>query len=115
MAFNYSRYGNRDILKNSLSQYSKQLDNRNLSYIDHYSTANFDYPSDDVLGQLQITNEVWAVGVRFYKLASKHYGDASLWWIIPWFNQKPLESDFSTGDIVMIPKPLNIVLSFFEG
>ena len=113
MAYNYSRYGNRNIIKNSLSQYSKQLTNRNVNFIDQYTTANFSYPSDDLLGRLQVENEIWAVGSRFYKLADKHYGDPSLWWIIPWFNQILLESDFATGDVVLIPKPLNVVLSFF--
>lgn len=113
MAYNYSRYLNRNILRNSSPQYLKQFVNRNIRFIDQYTTPVFRYPSDDLLGRLQVENEVWAVGSRFYKIADKHYGDPSLWWIIPWFNQIPLESDFSTGDVVMIPRPLNVVLSFF--
>jgi len=115
MAYNYSRYSNRSILRNSLSQYAKQLSERNLRFVDQYSTATLSFPSDDLLGRMQIDNEAWAVGSRFYKIADKHYGDSGLWWIIPWFNQKPLESDFVTGDVVLIPKPLNLVLSFFGG
>tara|TARA_R100000664_G_C2759688_1_gene149699 strand:- start:7120 stop:7464 length:345 start_codon:yes stop_codon:yes gene_type:complete len=114
MAYNYSRYINREILKNASGAYSKQLSERKLKFIEHYNTAEFKYPSDEFLGSLYVESEVWQVGSRFYKLAHKHYGDGGLWWIIPWFNKVPMESSFSAGDIVMIPKPLNYVLSFFE-
>jgi hypothetical protein len=114
MAFNFSRYNNRDILRLSSPQYTKQLSMRKLRYIDHFSTPNVRYPSDELLGRLTVDNEIWGVGSRFYKIAAKHYGDASLWWIIPWFNKLPLESDYEAGEIVLVPQPLKIVLSFFE-
>jgi len=113
MAYNYSRYGSRNILRNSSPQYLKQFIERDVRFIDQYTTPVFSYPSDDLLGALQIEREVWSVGSRFYKIADAYYGDPSLWWIIPWFNQIPLESDLATGDMIMIPKPLNVVLSFF--
>ena len=93
----------------------KQLDSRNVPYVNHFDTAALAYPSEKLLGSLEIVNEVWGVGSRFYKLADKHYGDPALWWIIPWFNKLPLESDFETGEVVLIPKPLNIISSLSLG
>jgi len=114
MAYNFSRYTNRDILKNASGQYIEQLSNRDVRLIRHFATPNIDYPSSDVLGQLDIENEIWGIGSRFYKIAAEHYGDPSLWWIIPWFNKLPLESDYEPGEVVLVPKPLNVLLDFFE-
>tara|TARA_R100000008_G_C3508685_1_gene127634 strand:- start:68 stop:343 length:276 start_codon:yes stop_codon:yes gene_type:complete len=91
------------------------MNDRNVRFIDQYGTANLSFPSDDMLGKMEVDKEIWKVGSRFYKIADKYYGDPSLWWVIPWFNQKPLESDFESGDVVLIPQPLNVVLSFFGG
>jgi hypothetical protein len=114
MSFNYSRYDKRVITRNGRPEYINQLSSRGLKYIDHFTTAKYKYPSRELLGRLQIDKEYWGVGVRFYKLAYKYYGDASLWWIIPWFNKMPLESDYNPGDLIMIPRPLETVLSFFK-
>ena len=114
MPFNYSRNYKRDIFRNADPEYIKQFSNRKVKYIDQLGTAKYEYPPDDILAQLQVDKEYWAPGIRFYKLAHKYYGDASLWWIIPWFNQVPLESDYSPGDMIMIPKPLEIIMDFFK-
>jgi len=114
MSFNFSRYYKRNIVRNDSAEYVNQLSGRQVSYIDHFDTAKMGWPSDEMLGILIIDNEYWATGMRFYKLADKYYGDPSLWWILPWFNQKPLESDFLPGDLIMIPRPLDILLDFFR-
>lgn len=114
MAFKFSRYINRTVLRNASRDYVKQLSNRNLRFIEHFDTANMNHPSRELLKALRVENEVWSVGSRFYKIAAKHYGDPSLWWIIPWFNKFPLESDYDPGALVFVPKPLDVILDFFE-
>jgi hypothetical protein len=114
MAFNFSRYTGREVLKNGSAQYAEQLASRSLSFIRHFVTPAIGYPSNEILAKLDIENEIWGVGSRFYKIAAKHYGDPSLWWIIPWFNKLPLETDYEAGEVVLIPKPLHVVLGFFE-
>ena len=114
MAFNFSRYASRNVLRNSSGEYAQQLSDRDVRFIRHFETPNVNYPSSEILGQLDIENEIWGVGSRFYKIAAKHYGDPSLWWIIPWFNKLPLESDYEAGEVVLVPKPLHIILDFFE-
>jgi hypothetical protein len=109
MSFRFSRYQNRVIFQNNDPSYIKKFSSRNVSFIDQYATAKFTWDPS-----LDFEEEYWSVGFRFYKLAHKYYGDAGLWWIIPWFNQKPLESDFDPGDLVMIPVPLEQVLNIFR-
>ena len=109
---NFTRYNNRSILINSKAQYEQILSERQVPFIDQFDTGELTYPTDEQLQQLTVVNEIWGVGSRFYKLAEKHYADPSLWWIIAWFNQKPLETDFSAGDVVMVPTPLSTILNF---
>tara|TARA_R110000824_G_scaffold67377_8_gene174559 strand:+ start:6277 stop:6621 length:345 start_codon:yes stop_codon:yes gene_type:complete len=114
MAYNFSRYRNRDIFVNRDPSYINQLNARKVDQIAQFGTAKFKWPTEGLLGAITIEREYWGTGHRFYKLADKYYGDASLWWIIPWFNQRPLESDFKAGTPVMIPLPLELVLNFFK-
>ena len=114
MSFSFSRYQNRTIFRNDRPEYIKQFSNRSVKYVDQFVSPKFDYPSDDLLGNLMVDEEYWAPGMRFYKLSAKYYGDPTFWWIIPWFNQVPLESDFAPGDVVMVPRPLEVILDFFK-
>ena len=108
------RYSNRTPKLNRDPLYSEQMRKRNLRHIIHWKTAQFTYPDSSELNELNIVQTIWTQGTRFYKLASEYYGDSRYWWIIPWFNQKPLESDFRRGDIVSIPLPLSDVILFFD-
>ncbi len=47
------------------------------------------------------------------KLSTKFYGDPKYWWIIAWYNKKPSESLLNIGDKVLIPFPLDRILSMF--
>ena len=57
------------------------------------------------------TPEIWKRGSKLFKLAHKHYSDSRMWWVIAWFNQKPTDSHYTFGDKVLIPKPLELVLT----
>jgi hypothetical protein len=112
MAFNFSRYNNTATMTNGSPLYRTQLAARNLNSLVQYQTPKLRYPTATELASLQIEKSVWKVGTRFYKLAQQYYGDPALWWIIPWFNQKPLETDFKLGDVVMAPLPLIRIANF---
>lgn len=58
---------------------------------------------------------IWKLGDRYSKLASIHYGNASYWWIIAYYNQKPIENMVSLGDIIIIPKPLDRLITLLSG
>ena len=48
------------------------------------------------------------------EICKEYYGEEQYWWIIAWYNLRPLETDFKPGDVVYIPTPLEDVLSAFE-
>jgi len=55
----------------------------------------------------------WGTGDRYFKLAHKFYGDASLWWLIAWYNQAPTDSHVKTGEVIQIPLPLDAIMAMY--
>ena len=107
------RYDNRFVFVNNSSVYFDQLRDRNIRKLNQFNTPEFKALETDDIMSLSTRTHVWKMGDKFYKLADKAYGSARLWWIIPWFNQKPLESDLKPGDVLEIPFPLSSVLDLF--
>ena len=93
---------------------SEIFKNREVKQVTQYTTPSIRHPNAEEMKRFMVINHIWKIGDRFYKLAYEHYGDSKYWWVIAWFNQKPLESDFKIGDIVLIPKPLEEALTYFE-
>ena len=58
--------------------------------------------------------EIWTTGTKYFKLADQYYGDPQYWWVIAWYNLRPLDTDFNLGDIVIVPTPLEALLSGFN-
>lgn len=110
-----NRYNFRQISKNDTELYENFLRERNVKFINHYETAAFSNIAQEQVERLQITRHIWSTGDKFYKLANTYYGDPKDWWIIAQFNNKPTESHINIGDIILIPKPLNLVLDFIRG
>jgi hypothetical protein len=101
------------IFKNGSAVYQEHFVDRNVNYITQYNTAEFKYLEPEDLGGLNVKRHVWKTGDKLFKLAYKSYGTTKLWWVISWFNQKPLESDFKLGEVIDIPFPLSDVLTLF--
>jgi hypothetical protein len=111
-----SRYRNRAVINNTNLDYifSDILRKRGAKMMRQYDTAHLPFPTVGEILQLDIITQVWTVGEKYFKLANAVYGDPEYWWIIAWYNQKPLETDFKPGDIVEIPTPLELVLQFLD-
>ena len=107
------RYDNRLVFKNASSVYQEHFVDRNVNYVNQYNTAEFKYLEPEDLGSLNVKRHMWRTGDKLFKLSYKSYGTTKLWWLISWFNQKPLESDFKHGDVIDIPFPLSDVLTLF--
>jgi hypothetical protein len=107
-----NRYIDRSKIDNSSYLYKKQLEDRGLNFIRHYTTPILRYPTDKEKESLLSIGHIWKTGDRYFKLAHKHYGDSRYWWVIAWYNKKPTEAHLSLGDSVYIPTPLNKVLEF---
>lgn len=107
-----SRYINRNVLETSSELYKKILEKRGLKRIVHYDTAT--YSLDDSLGEYDFDfyQIVWKDGDRLHKISQQYYNSVEYWWVIGLFNQKPTDADFKTGDIVLVPYPLQEFMEF---
>ena len=112
-----------------ISRYNKRFEykNKNFSYmfsnifkkrgqraIVQYSTAELKYPTAAQIEQLQIVSVIWKAGQKYFKLAEQYYGDPQYWWIIGWYNGKPLEVDIRAGQIIQVPTPLELILEYLD-
>ena len=109
-----SRYDNRLVARNEDELYESLFSARNVKFIRQYRTGVMRHPSVRDVLDLERIGHIWKVGDRFYKLAQKHYGDPTLWWVIAWFNQAPTESHLEIGASVQIPAPIDKVLGIFD-
>ena len=107
-----SRYSKRTIKKNEDTLYSEHFEVRNVDYVNQYATPQFKRDQEYSLAELNVEYYVWKSNDRMYSLAERIYGDPSLWWVICQFNQKPTDSFFKEGDIVLIPRNLEKVLGY---
>ena len=110
-----TRYNKRRVISNTDRSYvqSDIFKNRGVQIIKHFNTPVLRYPTKDDLRDIVEETRTWTIGTKYFNLASEFYGDPEYWWIIAWYNLKPLETDFSPGDVVVIPTPLEQVLSSF--
>ena len=99
----------RKVFINNNKAYEEILEGRDLNFIKHYGSKRIKYPTPTQMNNLNIENHYWTLGDRYWKLASQYYDDVSAWWVIGWFNQKPTEAHVQTGDLIMIPRPLEYV------
>ena len=104
-----TRYQNREVFLNTSEKYlvynqKKGVQNsaKGNIVIMQFSTPKMSYPTDEQMRNMTYIPHVWKQGDSLYKLADQYYNDPNLWWIINWFNKKPLPSDYKLGDIVEI-------------
>ena len=91
------RYTGRQIVKNDVETYEELADSRDLSFVKHYKVPRLRHPS-----------------AFDWKLASEYYGNPKYWWVIAWYNQKPVENMLTIGDTIIVPKPLQTVLEYVK-
>lgn len=108
------RYTGRKVLRNDAETYDGLVADRGLSHIDHYKTPRLRHPTVSERQNLTRIRHVWRLGDRYWKLASENYGNAKYWWVIAWYNQKPVETMVKPGDVVIIPQPLETVLEYIK-
>tara|TARA_R100000008_G_C3583471_1_gene170348 strand:- start:679 stop:1020 length:342 start_codon:yes stop_codon:yes gene_type:complete len=108
------RNRNRTKIVNSDPQYQEALDSRRVRSFRQYSTPIFSKITPKQRASLTRQPHIWRIGDKFYKLADKHYGDSSLWWVIAWYNTTPTEAHVKPGDTVRIPFPLETVLRMLK-
>jgi hypothetical protein len=109
-----SRYASRFIFENDFPQYRDSLfRDRGVKKIFQYGTAALDYPDEAALEDMETLTMIWGATDKLYNVAHEAYGDPAYWWVIAWFNKKPTESHFKTGDVIYVPVPLDAALRYF--
>ena len=108
-----SRYLNREIFSNTDDVYDNLFEERKINFIEQFNTGELIYPTVEEIASLDVVSEVWKIGDRYWKYASQYYGRPELWWVIAWFNQRPVESDLEIGDQISIPLPLGKILEYY--
>jgi len=103
------RYIRRTKFFNTDKLYEKPFQERGLKRVLQYNSPSLRYPTPEEIAALQTVSHEWTMGDHYWKLSSRFYGDAQLWWVIAWFNQMPTEGFVSYGDVIEIPMPLEKV------
>jgi len=93
---------------NAAKHYSDILHRKKINFIRQLTTPTFTPNVDPT--SIRSVRHTWTTGDKYYKLAVTYYNDASLWWVIAKFNNKPTEGHLKLGDQVLIPLPLSQVL-----
>jgi nucleoid-associated protein YgaU len=109
-----SRYNNTRPFANSEEIYDEFFADRDLNYIYQYRTGRLTQPTVTQRASLQGITHIWTLGDRLSKLAYQYYGDTRLWWVIAWYNGRPTEAHFDIGSRIIIPAPLDRVLSMLK-
>tara|TARA_Y100001938_G_scaffold127566_1_gene180551 strand:+ start:2584 stop:2946 length:363 start_codon:yes stop_codon:yes gene_type:complete len=109
----YSRYSNTEEVENFDTGYKKAFKSRyGLSdFIVQKRRARLKYPDFDAIASMTFQFETWGLGSRLHKISEKFYGDPTYWWVIGFYNKKPVDADYSLGDVVKIPLPLEEAIS----
>ena len=107
-----TRYTNSSVLISTTDEAGLKdiIDRRGLKSVSHYNTANLKYPTIEEINNFSITKHIWSSGDKYWKLSATYYGDPKYWWLIAWYNHKPIEAMLNIGDVLEIPQPLGDVL-----
>tara|TARA_A100001201_G_scaffold85006_2_gene75248 strand:- start:2546 stop:2875 length:330 start_codon:yes stop_codon:yes gene_type:complete len=96
-----------NIIINNSELYDDFFDERGVNNIEHNSlgSLNLNFNPENYAN----TKHVWRKGDTLIRLANTYYRDFSYWYIIGYFNKKPIDSLYELGETIMIPSnPDNI-------
>jgi len=110
-----ARYDRVDKFKNNSDLYVDFFKERNVKFINQYSSVVLTYPTDEQFDNLEMVRHLWKSGDAYWKLSQEHYNTPTFWWVIAYINKTPVDSQLSPGDIIEIPKPLDSVLRIIQG
>lgn len=108
------RNQNRDVFLNEHKLYRTMLKERGVKSFRHFSKMTFGKIGTSEIKDLTIIDHIYTASDSLAKLAYKYYGDTNYWWLIAWFNKKPIDNLYNLGDTVHIPLPLEEVLHYAE-
>ena len=97
--------------ENSDKVYETYIREAGIKKIQHMGLTFFGDAKDDLfLRNIRIMKHSYAVGDTLSKISYKYYGDSRYWWVLAWFNGKPLDFHCKIGDNIVVPMPLQDAL-----
>ena len=108
-----SRYTNTKMFRNNLPMYENILEERATTEIAQYQTTRFKHLNESQKASIYEKEYSWQVGDRLEKISSRMYDNHQYWWIIARYNNKPTDAHYERGDVVKIPMPLSLILSYY--
>ena len=109
-----SRYTGRRVVVNADKTFERIFQDRNVNFVRQYKTPRLKHATAKQRAMLTRIRHIWKLGDRYWKLAAEHYGDSEKWWVIAWYNQKPTDFHVKSGDVVIIPQPLERALQMMK-
>jgi len=109
-----SRYDSSKKATNDNEFYGEFFEERNVKSIEQFRTRSFPVLTSAVRRRFTSARHIWKMGDSYWKIASEYYGNPRLWWVLAWYNEKPTESHVKVGGILLIPTPVEEVISFFH-
>jgi nucleoid-associated protein YgaU len=110
MATRYDGILQRNTTIRNAGSLKEVLDSRSANFIKHYNVSKLKYPTLEQIENMTVIKHIWKYDDRYWKLSERYYGDPKYWWIIAWFNKKPIEASLGIGEYVLIPQPLSYIL-----
>jgi nucleoid-associated protein YgaU len=108
------RNGDRDVFLNDHKLYRKLLKDRGINSFRHFSKLKLGTVVPSEIKDLTVIDHTYTASDSLAKLAHKYYGDTRYWWVIGWFNKKPIDNLYTLGETVHIPLPLEEILYYAE-
>ena len=102
------KYTGQEEIINDLEEYSFLKDKRGRNEIKQYD--KFIFHRNFTKSNYSVIRHTWSQGDKMYKLSNQYYGDMKYWWLIAMWNNKPIDSDYSYGDVVEIPTQITTLL-----
>lgn len=109
----FSRYDRTIEVQNNDTDYKKVFSSRyGLSdFIVQRKRLGLEFPDYEKLNSLIFKYETWQIGSRLHKFSEKYYNSPYYWWVIGFYNKKPIDTNYSVGDLVIIPVSLEEAIS----
>jgi|5B_taG_2_1085324.scaffolds.fasta_scaffold83480_2 LysM repeat protein len=99
---------NKKEVYNETDTYQFLFDPREVSSIVHYKLQPYSPRFKKI--NISFKTHTWKNGDKLYKLANKYYNTYDFWWVIALINKKFIDSDYSLGQVIIIPLNPTLVI-----
>ena len=101
-------YPNQEIMLLDFDHYFEILEKRGMKTIRLRRTKTF-----ETTRGLEVKlkdDHIWSHGDNLRKLSYLYYNSFEFWWVLAFINQKPTDSHFKVGDILLIPESPQLII-----